>query len=189
MKVIEIEDAVFHALGRRAIGFGVTPNDVIKRLLAAVPQPTNEGGGDGPPQAPQQTDRKNSPIVDLVQSPEYLRGDGKERYFAVLSFLLKIDDTRFDRFNGFRLGSRVQISKSREEIENSGTSTHPQRLNGTYWVMSNLSNTRKRAILEVILREFGFPADAIAIVLKSIPDSGIVRTHRYSAADIDPLLE
>lgn len=174
MKTIEIEDEVFHSLETRVRGFGDTPNDVIKRLLTEPPIPNHKEPTQGPP-----ANGKQEPIVELVQSKAYQWRDAKERYFAVLEFLHKAKPAQFQNFNGFRLGSRVQISKSKEDIENSGKSTHPQPLMDTgYWIMSNLSNDRKRAILEIMLRDFGYTAETITAVLKSIPDSGITRTNR-----------
>jgi negative regulator of replication initiation len=77
------------------------------------------------------------------------------------------------------MGKRVQISKSKDEIENSGTSTHPMPLDETpFWVLSNLSNDRKRAILEVILRFYKYSNEITEMVIRSIPDSGITRPRR-----------
>ncbi len=174
MKTIEIEEEVFRTLETKVRGFGDTPNDVIKRLLAE-PQIAEKKGE----RQSATTNGMQNPIVELVQSKSYQWADAKERYFAVLDFLYGANRAKFEHFNGFRLGSRVQISRSKEEIENSGKSTYPQSLKETgYWVMSNLSNDRKRAILEIILRDFGYSTDVITAVLKSIPDSKITRTSR-----------
>jgi negative modulator of initiation of replication len=175
MKTIEIEETVFQALEKRVQGFGDTPNDVIKRLIAEVETAVVNGENQSPP-----FEKQKSPIVDLVQSPQYLRGDARQRYFNLLRFLYQSDQSQFnDHFNGFRLGSRIQISTSKEDIENSGTSTHPMPLDGTpYFVLSNLSNDRKRAILDLILRQYRYSNDVIETVLRSIPDSGITRPRR-----------
>lgn len=173
MKTIDIDDEVYQALEKRAIGFNLNPNEVIKRLLAS--QPKVEAQQDHSPTANGQI----SPIVELVQSSEYLRGVAKDRYFNILHFLYRADQSQFERLNGFRAGSRVQISKNKQEIENSGVSTQPQQLVGTpFWVSSNLSNGRKRAILEILLRDFRYTDDIIRIVLRTIPDSGIRRSSR-----------
>jgi negative regulator of replication initiation len=174
MKAIGIEDAVFKALESRVKGFGETPNDVIKRLLDDSQITTKQED----PQATQ-ANGKQDPIVELVHSKPYQWGDGKERYFAVLDYLCRTTPTVFEEFNGFRMGSRVQISKNKEEIENSGKSTYPQRLADTeYWVLSNLSHGRKRAILEIMLPTFAYSKEVIETVLKSIPDSNITRARR-----------
>ena len=106
-------------------------------------------------------------------------GDGKERYFAVLRHLFQKNGEQFGQLEGFRRGSRVNISKDERKIEQSGTSTNPQKLEGTpYYVMTNLDNRRKREILEDVLRILRYPADVIKVVVSSIPDSGISRPKR-----------
>jgi negative regulator of replication initiation len=66
-----------------------------------------------------------------------------------------------------------------DQIKNSGASTHPQQLDETpFWVLGNLSNDRKRAIVEVVLRHYKYNDATISAVLRTIPDSGIRRTGR-----------
>jgi negative regulator of replication initiation len=176
MKTIEIDELVFHALEKRVIGFGETPNDVIRRLLngedngeTAVERDARPGPGGG-------VKTIKHPLIELVESPEYLRQDGKGRYFNILGFLHKADPQEFEKLDNFRMGSRVQISKAQEAIERSGRSTMPQKLEGTpYWVLSNLANPRKRDILADVLRVLRYPKEVIAAAVGSIPDSGISR--------------
>src|SRR5260221_9468101 len=104
MKAIEIQDDVFQALEKRARGFSDSPNDVIKRLLtdskSAAVVLTQSGD--------------KAPIAAFVETSDYLRGDAKERYFDVLRFLYKTNPAEFERFDGYRQGSRVLLSKTRE---------------------------------------------------------------------------
>lgn len=176
MITIEIENSVFQALETKAVGFGVTPNDVIKRLLSeevkngTIQQET-------PPPVPANespTDMKTHPLVALVKSPEYECRDCKWRYFGILRFLYKSNPEEFvAKLDNFMKGSRVQISKSKELIEKSGCNTWPQILDETpYWVLTNLSNQRKRDILGDVLRILRYPNDVIALVIDSIPNVG-----------------
>jgi negative regulator of replication initiation len=178
MMTIDIDDAVFRALEKRVKGFGETPNDVIKRLLSTpasspvVCEPMNE----------LKHTEQTHPLVEFVESPEYLCRDARGRYFAVLDFLHKNHPAEFVKLDGFKRGKRVQISTAAAVIEKSGKSTQPQKLEETpYWVLSNLSNVRKRAILQDVLPYFHYSNSIIDAVLKSIPDSGISRSKR-----IDP---
>lgn len=183
MRSIEIEDGVYHALEKRVQRFGETPNDIIKRLLDS----SSGAGGvaqkspEKPPSKPAAASesKKDHPLIQLVASPRYLMGDGKERYFAVLSFLYQKNADQFGQLEGFKRGSRVNLSKDIRNIENSGTSTNPQKLSGTpYYVMTNLDNKRKREILQDVLRVLHYPPDVTAEVVRSIPDSGISRPKR-----------
>ena len=181
MKTIEIENSVFQALARKAVGFGVTPNDVIKTLLneespnAGLAQPNPSPGPANEPK----TDRETHPLAVLVDSPDYMRRDCKGRYFAVLQFLYENDKGEFAKLDNYRKGSRVQISTNKDAIEKSGRNTWPQILDGTpYWVLTNLSNYRKRDILDDILRILRYPNDVITLVVNSIPDVGNARLLR-----------
>ena len=181
MKTIQIEDEVFQALESKVKGFGETPNDVIKRLLFEFKSPQTKPAKNG-----ETVERLAKPdsLVELVSAPEFLTGDAKERYFEVLRFLCTDKPQEFAKLNGFRRGSRIQISTDRNAIEKSGRNTHPQRLEGTpYWVLSNHSTGRKRAILSHILRLLRYDSEVISSVMKAIPDSGISRT-RYQAFDV-----
>ncbi|MDB6021212.1 MAG: SeqA protein [Pedosphaera sp.] len=186
MKTIEIEDSVFHTLAKRVIGFGDTPNEVIKRLLIDA-----EGGPCGvtspvtpsPTRSPDSVAQKHS-FIEFVEAPEFLRGDFKSRYFDVLRYLYTNHPADFEKLDGYKRGRRVQISKDPSTIEKSGRSTNPQKLDGTpYWVLSNLSNPRKRSILEDILRLFKYPKEIITAVIKSIPDSDISRPRHFDPSE------
>jgi len=167
MKTIEIEDVVYSALEERVQGFGEKPNDVIKRLLAGIDGQKSYGSGTVSSERPSTT---KSPILGLVESPEYRRGKAKDRYFDVLRFIYQENPQQFEKLEGFRKGSRVQISKTPSEIRQSGRHTYPQQLDGTpFWVMTNLSNERKQTLLEDIMRFLGYPEEIITVVVKSVP--------------------
>jgi negative regulator of replication initiation len=174
MKItIEIDLAVFQALEIRAVGFGLTPNDIIKQLLAPVVPPSKATGACSCVELPNSV--PNHPIQALLVSAEYVRADYKERYFHILRFLYESDSKKFGSFDGYQQGTRIQISTSKQAIERSGRSTWPEELTGTpYWALTNLDNKKKRRILDVIMRVFEFPENIIAAVLATIPD----RSHR-----------
>jgi negative regulator of replication initiation len=184
MKSIEIEDDVYSALEKRVQRFGETPNDIIKRLLEGSSDSgsTAQKSPDKPTPLPES--KKDHPLIQLITSPRYLVGDGKERYFAILSFLYQKNPDHFSQLEGFKRGSRVNISKDVRKIESSGTSTNPQKLNGTpYYVMTNLDNKRKREILQDVLRLLRYPQEVMTEVIRSIPDSGISRPKRNFYAE------
>ncbi len=181
MKTIEIEEAVYLALKQRVRDFEEKPNDVIKRLLDDSPDSSSGSITHQPPKKPTPITeaKQDHPLTLLVSSPRYLMGDGKERYFAVLSYLYQKNPDLFGQLEGFKRGSRVNISRDIRKIEASGTSTNPQKLNGTpYYVMTNLDNKRKREILEDVLRILNYPREVTTSVVNSIPDSGISRPKR-----------
>jgi negative regulator of replication initiation len=162
---IEIEDSVYKALESKVKRFGEKPNDVIKRLLIDS-EPTEE---ESSARNGHVISENGHPLVKLVSSPEFLRDNAKERYFAVLKFLYKDKPQEFAKLNGYKKGSRIQISTDEIAIKTSGRHTWPQKLYDTpYWVSSNLSNDRKRIVLEDVLKLLLYENDVIAAVLKTI---------------------
>jgi negative regulator of replication initiation len=180
MKTIQLEDDVFAALENKVRGFNDSPNDVIKRLLGEFGESNNSvPRKPNPTIAPSGASQKVSAIVQLVQSPKYLMGDAKDRYFAVLEFFYRHHRNEFSLLENYRRGKRVNFARSAKTIEESGSSTFPEQIPNTpYYVLTNLSNPRKRQILEDILKMFKYSSSEIAIVLNSIPDSGISRPKR-----------
>lgn len=168
MKTIEIDDDVYSALEAKVQGFGEKPNDVIKRLLAGSVTGSRNNASAG---LRSQVGSSNSKLLEFVRSPEYHRGNAKDRYFNILRFMYKDKPEQFEKLSGYRRGgSRVQIAKSKEEISSSGRHTYPERLDGTpYWLATNLSNERKQTILEDALRYLGYADEEIVTVVKSIP--------------------
>jgi negative regulator of replication initiation len=177
MKTIQIEDEVFAVLESRVRGFSDTPNEVIKRLLessaaddSSLTKPKSDKISSS------NNSSKISAIVHLVQSPEYLMGDAKGRYFAVLEFLYHQQKDKFSVLEQYGRGKRIIFARDAKTIEESGNSTFPQRIPNTpYYAVTNLPNSRKRKILEGALGIFHYPSAEIGLVLKSIPDSGISR--------------
>ena len=168
------------ALEKRVEGFGDTANEVIKRLLASSPQ-DDKTISQNRIEVPKNKPIDPHPLIKLIESPRFQINDAKERYFSVLEFLYRENSDRFAQLEGFRLGSRVNISREARKIEASGKSTQPQKLMGTpYYVLTNLDNKRKRNILEDILKMFHYPSEVISCVIKSIPDSGISRPKRIN---------
>jgi negative modulator of initiation of replication len=175
MKTIEIEDAVYSALEARVRGFGEKPNDVIKRLLSGIDRQTASANGTGT--CGPSTSEK-SPLLKFVESPEYLRGKAKDRYFDVLRFIYGEHPQGFEKLQGFSRGSRVQISKDPKEISQSGRHTYPQQLDGTpFWIMTNLSNERKQTLLQDIMKLLGYKEEIVVFVVRTITSHFLTHTR------------
>jgi negative modulator of initiation of replication len=173
-KTIEVQDSVYAALEKRVSRFGETPNDIIKRLLAGSP---SEPVSDRPVLKSQ---KPPSPLIALIQSPEYGRMDGRKRYFEILALLYSLQPDAFETLEGFSRGSRVHFSRDVQKIETSGNRTMPKQLEGTpFFVLTNLDHKRKREMISDVMRQLGHPAELITIVAGSIPDSGISRSRRF----------
>ena len=177
MKTIQIEDNVFAILESKGRGFNDSPNEVIKRLLAESGIIKNLSQAKPKLDVTPSNNLPNvSAIIQLIQGPQYLMGDAKRKYFAVLEFLYRQHESKFSTLEQYGRGKRIIFARDAKTIEESGSSTFPQKIPNTpYFAVTNLPNSRKRKILEDALRMFHYPSNEIELVLKSLPDSGISR--------------
>jgi negative modulator of initiation of replication len=166
MITIEIDEEVYRALEKKVKRFGEKPNDVIKRMVFEQSLHPVEGSN-AEISAPRTT--INHKLIDFVSTPEFARGSSKRRYFDILRFIHTDKPKEFEKLDGLKVGTRVQISKDKSIIQNSGRHTYPQELDGTpYWVLTNLSNDRKKVILEDILRLMQYEDAVVSFVLTAI---------------------
>ncbi len=174
MRTIQVSDEIYAALEARATGFGATPSSVIAELLSATPAPRQLP-------IPELTDSQPHPLIALIESPEYSASGAKDRYFKVIKFLYaeQKDKDNLQVLLSYSRGTRVNFAKDPRTIEESGTETKPQRLEETsLYIMTNLNNSDKRAILQDVLSRYSYPLEIIRKVVASIPDSGISRPKR-----------
>ena len=87
-------------------------------------------------------------------------------FMLVLALVHQDHSDDFHRIDSCNTGvSRVYFSTSKEQIEKSGRSTHPQQIPGSpYWVFTNENTQRKRSIIDQVLVLFGYSHDARAVV-------------------------
>jgi len=161
MKTIEIDEGVYGVLEKAARGFNETPNDVLRRLLAVRQEPEVN------PTSPR------SLLREYMESTSFRfwGGNAKKRYLGLMSFLHDRDPKRFAEFDGYRRGRRVHISKSRETIEQSGSSTQPQQIGKTeFFAITNLPNSLKRVIISDLLRAYSFSEEDIDSARRALSD-------------------
>lgn len=177
MNSIEIDDQVLAELARRATGFHVTPNDVLRRILempGASPQPAPPPPSPTPPPAT---------LGEFLRSERFQRHhQAVDRYLVILGWLCLTHSKQFpDVALKFQRGSRSYFAKSEKEIlESGGGVTARQIPQSPFWALTTLDNKSKRLVLEEILRALGYSRADINLAVAEIPDSGIRRSHGRS---------
>lgn len=170
MNTIEIDDQVFAELSRRATGFHVTPNDVIRRILelpslSSPPPPAS-------PVAPT--------LFEFIKSERFQRHQqAVDRYLVILGWLHAADPKQFANVAlGFRRGNRAYFANSEHEVLQSGEGITAKPIpQSPFWALTTLDNKSKRIVLEDVLRALGYSSSDINLVLAELPDSGIRRSH------------
>lgn len=192
MALAEIDDDILEYLKEQASGFGESASTVLRRLLELedhVPQPE-------PPAEP--PDLPGPPVGldegDISISPEDLATakSAITRMLLILSKLYQAHRSEFDVVREIRGRARVYFSQDQKELLESGKSTYPQPIpNSPWFVTSNLSNDKKRDIIERVLRKLGYsPGDknrmvALITSANSSTQSIQLRSRKDSADEED----
>lgn len=193
MHLIEIDDKVFAELSRRATGFNVTPNTVIRRVLNLLDTPDHSS--ENRPILAQSTAHQTpnrgsrSGLVEFVQGDRFQdHSQAIDRFLMLLGWLHLTHKSEFaDVALGFRKGNRVYFAKSQKGVEQSGVGITAKPIpQSPYWVLTTLDNKSKRNVVEDLLRHLKYPRGDINLVLAELPDSGI-RRGQGSLGPIDEL--
>jgi len=185
MHSIEIDDQVLEELSRRATGFHVTPNDVLRRLLqldaSSQASPKQTAANGSPPPVP--TAALPSTLTEFVRSERFTRHhQAVDKFLAMLGWLHHMHPKQFAEVSSaFRRGSRRYFAKSEREILQSGDGVTAKAIpQSPFWVLTTLDNKSKRIVLEDVLRALGYSRGDINSALAALPDSGIRRSHARS---------
>ena len=177
MNLIEIDNQVFAELERRATGFHVKPNDVLRRVLGLSELPPEGFMPQQPPSAPAPP---ASTITEFIKSDRFHRhNQAVDRYLVLLGWLHASQPKQFaDAALKFHRGSRAYFSKSEKEILEGGENVTAKQIpQSPFWTLTTLDNKSKRQVLEDILRALGYAQSDVNFVLTTLPDSGIRRNH------------
>jgi negative modulator of initiation of replication len=179
MHTIEIDEQVLAELARRATGFHVTPNDVIRKVLQLDPRPAGPTPSNG----------AASSATLPATLPEFLHSErfrtyhqAVDKFLAILGWLHHAHPKQFsDVALAFRRGSRRYFAKSEREILQGGEGVTAKPIpQSPFWVLTTLDNKSKRLVVEDVLRALGYSRGDINVALAELPDSGIRRNHSRS---------
>jgi negative regulator of replication initiation len=143
----------FDAIVRREIGFPGASGDLVGSVAATssreLPSGRDAGG--------------NLAFGDTLSSPAFLSlRDTTRRYLFILGEAYRRDPSGFSRVLDLGGRKRRYFAKSSQEIEVSGTSTHPQQIPGSdCWAMTNADTKVKQGMLRQALSMLGYDRASI----------------------------
>lgn len=165
-RTIELDDDVYQFLQRNVRDFGETVSAVVRRLHR-LPEPKNGLGAARQSSRPAGT--RQSPLTRLLTSRSFSRRSATDKFLQILSIVHKDDPTKFTRVLEISGRRRKYFGRSREEIEKSGKSTHPQLIPASrYWAMTNADTRQKCDLLRRVLEDLGYSADDIRAVDEAV---------------------
>lgn len=172
---IEIDSVVFAELSKRATGFNVTPNDVLRQILNVSAQ------------SPANSDVFiQSSIIEYIKSQEFQsHREAIDRYLHVLGWLGIQHSENFSKIaSTFQRGKRRYFAENETDILSSGDGISAKRIpKSNFWALVTLDNKTKRLILENFLEVLNYQNEDIRQVLSHIPDSNI-RRNRSRTSDL-----
>jgi negative regulator of replication initiation len=178
MNSIEVDDQVLAELERRATGFNVTPNDVLRRVLDLPEAKLRPGAAPNATPPPPQPGPGVSTLVEFIRTERFLRHhQAVDRYLVILGWLYGSVPKQFAKAaSEFHRGRRVYFARSENEILTSGDGITAKPIpESPFWALTTLDNKSKRLVLEDLLRALDYSRGDINLVLAELPDSGIRR--------------
>jgi negative modulator of initiation of replication len=156
MKTIQIDEDLYLSLEKEA-RFGEMPNDVVRRLIKPVPIPA-------PPR------NNESALLRLIADRKFVLLNATEKSLRLLSTAChEKGENEFVKLLDIGGRKRKYFGRSAEDIESSGTSTHPRPIpETTFWMMTNADTEQKKLILAQALNILGYPSDVIQTVTNAI---------------------
>jgi negative modulator of initiation of replication len=104
---------------------------------------------------------QKSKLMRFVADPVFVCQNPTDKYLGILGFAAMDKGDIFDRVLKVS-GRRRRYIGSCEDIEKSGTSTHPRPIpNSEYWAMTNADTVNKRKMLSKTLRVLDYTAEEI----------------------------
>ena len=112
MLEIEIDEEVYAAIERNAIGLYKKPNDVLRKLFNLTPDAEKVMASKIP--------AVGKTLDSFLQSGNYLRiSTADEKYLCLVSWLLKNHPKLKDDLDNYSPRARILFSKTRKAIEDS----------------------------------------------------------------------
>lgn len=170
MHTIEIEEDVFEYLKSRIVRIGETPSEILRRELGltrkngTAPSPRQVSTG-GPARS-----GRTTKIGEFLESPDFLvQANVLERFMAILSWLHKEYPSDYELLLRLFGRKRKYFGKTRDELEQSGSSVMPKRIPNTpYWVVTNTSTETKKTILHKAMSTLRCDQASISVALDAL---------------------
>jgi negative regulator of replication initiation len=166
---IEIDEDVYAAIERNAVGLNKKPNDVLRKLFNLAT--------DDQKAMPSKNSTIGKSLDSFLQSSEYLRiSTADEKYLCLVGWLFKNHSKLKESLDNYSFRTRILFSKNRKTIENSAENVVVKPIPEVdFFAMVTLDNRNKRKVISKVLEMAGYDASQIQRGLKTLPDSGVQR--------------
>lgn len=162
MPLLEIDDDVYQYLLRKAIRIGEDGSSILRRELKLVDPGID--GNSSPPTNESAQDPRVAVLTVFLSGPRLAaQRNVTDRFLQLLGFLAKQHGEEFPKVLHLRGRNRRYFGRTREEVETSGRTLHPQRIPDTnFWAMTNADTPQKKDIISAVMSILGYPKDSIS---------------------------
>jgi negative modulator of initiation of replication len=175
MPTIQIEDKAYDVLDCMAKSSGESHADIVWRLLldaikTHIPQQRPTGASAALPAKTENAAIVLSPLEEFLKSPRFLaEANVVQRFLAILSWLYKQNQDKFDKVTTLRGTNRLYFAKTAEELEDKGKSVNPKHVpDAPYWVVTNSPTEGKKDLLSHVMRVLGYDPSSIQIARQAL---------------------
>jgi negative modulator of initiation of replication len=172
MKKIEIDDELYQYIASNTQSIGESASDILRRLLKLtvsdktidikaepVKPVVEQVKQEVAPESPQksQSNRCDTVFNRLNKEDLAMQKGAVGRFLFLLSMLHRSHKGIFERVIEIKGRDRVYFAHSKEELEDSGSSTNPKQIpDSDYWVITNSNTTRKKMMLHEVATCLGY---------------------------------
>ncbi|MDX3775609.1 replication initiation negative regulator SeqA [Chromatiaceae bacterium AAb-1] len=161
MKIIEIDDDLYHYIASQTQQIGESASDILRRLLLGTDKSavtvTELPVATKVPQAGEKTTGYGS-VFDLVTRQD-LQAESSVvgRFLYILSALARVHKNQFAKVLDIKGRNRLYFGVSEAELSEAGSSTNPKQIPNTeFWVITNSNTTRKKMMLTETAIKLGY---------------------------------
>lgn len=154
MKTIEIDDDIYTYIAQNTKQIGETASEILRRLLNISHQTSTNAQDDKIPQ---------HELESILEHPR-LRSQGSavNKLLFILGEIYRAKPDEFEAVLEIKGRDRLYFAKTRQEIEDSGSSTQPKQIPGSpYWIMTNTPTRQKHQILQNVLSILCYSQEAM----------------------------
>lgn len=168
-KTVQIDDDAYE-FARRDADFGEDFSAYLRRKLGIAPRQNGapRGGAAADPSTARLAEAQGA-LRRCIAEQALHRRNPTDHYLSLLSAAYKDKGADFEKVLALTGRRRKYFGRSSEEIEKSGTSTHPRQIpDSPYWALTNADTDQKREMLTGALRVLGYSSDDIEAAVQSV---------------------
>lgn len=170
MKIIEVDDQLYHYIASQTLHIGESASDILRRMLG-LSQNSTVAAEPAAPVISAEIKHQTADVLATLLNSSTLTDEESAvgRFLMILSALYRTNPTAFRHATEIKGRKRDYFSEDESILLASGKTTKPKQIpESPFWVITNTNTGRKRLILDQLMQSMGYSADFSAEVSQKI---------------------